>query len=276
MRNARRPLVVLALCGLSALSLSACGGRDYPVQNGLSTGNASGLAISRARTVHAECVAKSDHAVTLHYTARDGARLAGVGFGKGRTGILFANGSDLDLCSWMQTARTLAGRGYRVLLFDFAHAFGASQPPNTGSTDYGAEAIASVEILKKLGAKRIVLLGNDSGALALHLAAAAMGSAPPAAIVDMGSPLDFNDLHLIPVLARSTAPILYVASTGTGSYGQPPSVGRRILQAATGARDKQLVIVRNPYDPPQSEYFRFSWGKAAERAIFAFIDRYGR
>jgi hypothetical protein len=230
--------------------------------------------------VHSECVRPADRATALSYGAPDGSKIAAVTLGEGETGILFANGANLDICSWLPTARELAGKGYRVLLFDFAYSFSASQEPVGRAADFGVETLAGVKKLYELGARRIVLIGEDTGALAVHVAAALMDE-PPAAIVDLGSPLARNGVHVLPYLSRSPAPLLYVASRHTGPefYGQLPRVGRTILAAATRATEKKLVVADNvDGDPPLSDYFNrgYPWAKPIKRALFAFIDAHAR
>jgi hypothetical protein len=49
-----------------------------------------------------------------------GERLEAAVLGRGPTGVVLANESDLDLCAWLPFARTLSRQGVRVLLFDYA------------------------------------------------------------------------------------------------------------------------------------------------------------
>jgi pimeloyl-ACP methyl ester carboxylesterase len=233
-------------------------------------GNAASVAV-----VHPECVKKADKARSVSYSSSDGARLAGVSFGSGKVGIVFAPGHSLDLCTWMPAAREIARKGYRVLLFDFAGSFGASRPSATKPVDLAAELGASVARLKALGAKQVVLIGNEAGAHASHLAAASMNPAP-LAIVDMSSPVVFEGESVLPSLSRSKAPILYVAAKKPGHFGQSAAVGRRILAAATQAKAKKLVVAANPSDLNPPEYFRYAWGKPVKQAVLSWIAKYGK
>jgi pimeloyl-ACP methyl ester carboxylesterase len=81
--------------------------------------------------------------------------------GTGTTGIVLSNESDLPLCGWLPFARTLAGHGLRVLLYDYA----------TG--DPVGEATAAAGVLRHAGATRVLLGGASEGAKASILAAAA-------------------------------------------------------------------------------------------------------
>jgi pimeloyl-ACP methyl ester carboxylesterase len=233
---------------------------------------------SKAATapVHSDCVKKSDRATSLRYESSDGASLGGVSFGEGKVGVVFAHPKNQDLCSWLPLAREVARKGYRVMLFDFAYPFGASRASPSQAVDFGAEILASVEQVKKLGAERVVLLGGDVGGLFVHVAAASMEE-PPLAVIDMVGPLAWNGKHVLAYLPKSPAPILYVASKGVGYFGQPPAVGRRILAAATQAKAKKLVVAENKGSGPSpTDYFRYPWGKPVKKAILAWIAKFGK
>jgi hypothetical protein len=52
----------------------------------------------------------------------DSVAARGVLIGRGRAGVVLANQSDRNLCSWLPFARRLSRAGFRVLLFDYSTA----------------------------------------------------------------------------------------------------------------------------------------------------------
>ena len=90
-----------------------------------------------------------------------GGRLEGMVLGHGRTGVVLANQSDEDLCSWLPFARATAAQGLRVLAFDY------------GSGTPEREVAAAAGELRRRGATRIVLVGASEGAKAAIRAEAA-------------------------------------------------------------------------------------------------------
>jgi hypothetical protein len=65
------------------------------------------------------CVRSGPSAAIVKVRA-GGERLEAAVLGRGPTGVVLANESDLDLCAWLPFARTLSRQGVRVLLFDYA------------------------------------------------------------------------------------------------------------------------------------------------------------
>ena len=64
------------------------------------------------------CVRRSDRATVARFRSQDGVRLLGVVLGRGPAAVVLSHESDSTLCSWLPYGRTLARRGYRVLVFD--------------------------------------------------------------------------------------------------------------------------------------------------------------
>ncbi|HET7172220.1 MAG TPA: hypothetical protein VFI18_11325 [Gaiellales bacterium] len=149
--------------------------------------------------------------------------------GTGATAAVFTNESDLDLCSWLPFARSLARNGVRALLYDYRY-----------TTQHDALTVAREA--RRLGAKRVVLVGASVGARG-SLAAAA---GAPRGLVDAVVSLSAERVtregvpDLFPVVRHLRAPTLYVAArndpyaTGTDA----PQLYRR-----TAATRKRLVLV---------------------------------
>src|SRR5262249_13418723 len=137
-----------------------------------------------------------------------------------------ANESDLDLCSWLPFARTLAKQGFRVLLFDYA-----GGPPDD-------EVTAAANALRRLGATRIVLGGASEGAKAVILAAAAHPKLA-AAVVALAPERYLQGVDVEPAAAKLRMPTLVAVSRDDPySAGDAPDVERHV-----GSARKRLVTV---------------------------------
>jgi pimeloyl-ACP methyl ester carboxylesterase len=113
---------------------------------------------------------------TLWLTASDGTRLDGAELGEGSRGVVLLHESPADLCGWAPYAKTLARRGFHVLLVDL-RAFGLSQRgPYGGPRGARADVRGAVDELKRLGAKHVVVVGASYGGVVALVAAPALAS----------------------------------------------------------------------------------------------------
>lgn len=119
--------------------------------------------------------------------------------GRGATGVVLSNQSDRDLCAWLPFARMLTRAGYRVLLYD------------EGGLRPWTETAAAARALRRLGVRRVELVGASEGAKSSIMAAA--GGAPADALVSLSAERHFRDgTDVLPAAARLTVPILFVAA----------------------------------------------------------------
>jgi alpha-beta hydrolase superfamily lysophospholipase len=113
---------------------------------------------------------------TLWFTASDGTRLDGAELGEGSRGVILLHESPADLCGWAPYAKTLARRGFHVLLVDL-RAFGLShRGAYGGPRGARADVRGAVDELKRLGAERVVVVGASYGGVVALVAAPALGS----------------------------------------------------------------------------------------------------
>jgi pimeloyl-ACP methyl ester carboxylesterase len=96
---------------------------------------------------------------TLDAAGATGAPAARLG--SGRVGIVFANDSINDVCSWSAEARALAARGHPVAVFKASRGLEVDQAVTVGAALRAADA----------GARRVVLIGASVGARAVLQAA---------------------------------------------------------------------------------------------------------
>lgn len=104
------------------------------------------------------------------FRAQDGTRLVGHLYGRGRTAVVLAHAHPGNLCQWDSYAKRLARRGYRVLAFDFRN-HGRSQTRSGPNSRYATDIAAAVGVVRKTGARKVVLVGASFGGSAMLPAA---------------------------------------------------------------------------------------------------------
>src|SRR6266542_2818510 len=112
---------------------------------------------------------------TLWFRSADGTRLDGAVLGRGGRGVVLLHESPADLCDWAPYAKTLAARGFHVLLVDL-RGFGLSKGFPSGSRGARADVRGAVDELRSLGARRIALVGASYGGATAMVAAPVLGS----------------------------------------------------------------------------------------------------
>jgi pimeloyl-ACP methyl ester carboxylesterase len=180
----------------------------------------------------------------LHFRAADGTRLVGHRFGHGATAVVLAHQYGGDTCEWAPYAKRLASLGYTAIAFDL-RGFGRSQRRSgDAGFAYDKDLAAAVKLARKLGAKRVVLVGASIGANAVVVAGSEI--APPVdGVVSLSAPATFR-LDAVSAAKRLRVPVLYVA----GTFDEGGNYRRDALQLyrATAARDKSIEFT------PSSEH----------------------
>jgi pimeloyl-ACP methyl ester carboxylesterase len=147
---------------------------------------------------------------------------------------VFAHQVAGDRCQWLEFARELAGKGYRVLVFDM-RGYGASTGAANVRPDRDVAAAAAE--LRRRGAKRVVLVGASMGGTGV--VAAAPGIRPAVAgVVDLSGPVGFGGVNALVAAKKLKAPALFVAGRDDGDFAS----ATRALYKAAASKDKQLVI----------------------------------
>ena len=173
-------------------------------------------------------------ATNASFRTADGARLQGAVLGRGRTGVVFAHQVAGDRCQWLDFARELAGKGYRVLVFDM-RGYGASSGAANVRPDRDVASAAAE--LRRRGVRRVVLVGASMGGTGV--VAAAPGIRPAVSgVVDLSGPVGFGGVNALVTAKRLTAPALFVAGRDDGDFAS----ATRALYRAAASKDKQLVI----------------------------------
>jgi pimeloyl-ACP methyl ester carboxylesterase len=128
---------------------------------------------------------------------------AAARLGDGRTGIVFADDSDDDPCSWRTEAQTLASQGYAVAVF------------KAGGGDEARQALTIGRALqRRTGAERIVLIGASVGARAV-LQAGATHPEHVSGLVALSAErrINTNPSDLLPQVRTLRLPLLSVGSS---------------------------------------------------------------
>ena len=186
------------------------------------------------------CVTKAERTHVLRYRASDGIRLVGLELGRGRRGVVLAHGYGGNFCAWVGTARRLSRSGYHVLAFDLRN-HGSSAPASQEARyRIDRDVAASAGLLRRRGARTIVLMGSSMGASAV-IAGAAIASPPVDGVISLSSPATLALLDVEASARRVTSPTIFVAS----EFDRDFAADARKLYDASAASDKRLLIVRD-------------------------------
>jgi pimeloyl-ACP methyl ester carboxylesterase len=162
-------------------------------------------------------------------------KLAGIVYGSGKTGIVFAHQSDGTACDWMPYAKTVVKKGFRALAFDFG-GYGSSLL-NRG--DVVSDVVAAAAYLRATGVTRVILVGASMGGTAV-LAAAGRISPQVAGVVSLSSPSTFGTtVHALDAIPRLTMPLLLICGKDDVRF-----VGdvQAQYKAATRSSHRELVL----------------------------------
>jgi pimeloyl-ACP methyl ester carboxylesterase len=196
-------------------------------------------AAARPPRVVEDCLTKAERAHVLQYRASDGLRLVALELGRGRRGIVLAHGYGSNLCEWIGTERRLSRAGYRVLAVDLRN-HGSSAPARQEARyRIDRDIASSVAVLRRRGARTIVLMGSSMGASAV-VAGAALASPPVDGVVSLSSPASLSTLDVEAAARRVTAPTIFAA----GELDRDFAADARKLYDDSAAKDKRLAIVK--------------------------------
>jgi pimeloyl-ACP methyl ester carboxylesterase len=180
----------------------------------------------------------------LFFNAADGTKLVGHRFGKGSTAVILTHQSEGDLCDWLPYAKRLAARGYFVFPIDF-RGYGFSDVPAAGPYRYAQDIAAAVKAVRKLGKRKVFVVGASMGGIAAVVAGASV-SPPLAGVVSVSSPARFRGLDGIKAGPRLRVPVLYLAATADDNAGYDFSKDATALHRAAASKRKRLELLPGP------------------------------
>ena len=197
---------------------------------------ASSAGAAPQRAAH-DCVKGGE----LWFSAADGTRLVGHRFGKGTTAVILAHQSEGDLCDWLPYARRLAARGYFVFPIDF-RGYGFSDVPRAGPYRYAQDLAAAAKALRKLGKRKVFVVGASMGGIASVVAGASV-SPPLAGVVSVSSPARYRGMDGVKAGPRLRVPVLYLAATADDNAGYDFSQDATALHRAAASKRKRLALL---------------------------------
>ena len=177
----------------------------------------------------------------LFFNAADGTKLVGHRFGKGTTAVILTHQSEGDLCDWLPYAKRLAARGYFVFPIDF-RGYGFSDVPTAGTYRYTQDIAAATKELRKLGKRKIFVVGASMGGIAAVVAGANV-SPPLAGIVSVSAPARYRGMDGVKAGPRLRVPVLYLAATADDNGGYDFSKDAQAMFAKTATKDKRLELL---------------------------------
>jgi dienelactone hydrolase family protein len=212
-------------------------------------GGAPKTAPSPTPTPAAECIRDAEErAGGLHLPLADGHRLDGVVLGSGDTGVVFANQSNGDLCTWKSVyGDYLGGQGYRVLLFNYS------------GGDPGKDVLAGVEALRARGVRKVFLIGASMGGTAV-LYAAAHAQPAVAGVVDLSGPRVYSGVDASAAVTTMTVPAVFIAAAADSPFAKDT----QDMYAACTSTDKKLDV------EPGGEH---GWGLVNDK-VSAMIEQF--
>jgi pimeloyl-ACP methyl ester carboxylesterase len=230
---------VAAIILVVALAAACGGGRGDQASTGTiaETPSVSTSPTTTTVAIAMPCLRAAESTQVVRIPTSDGATLAGVVLGTGRTGLVLGHQLGSDLCEWLPQARAFAKAGYRVLVFDFA-GFGNSQPGPGSGGRVDTDVVAAAAELRRRGVDRIVLVGSSMGGTAV-LSAATRIRPPVAGVVSLSGPSGFGGVDAQAAMARLRVPVLFVV----GADDQPFQEQARLLYRAARVDDKRLLVV---------------------------------
>jgi pimeloyl-ACP methyl ester carboxylesterase len=178
----------------------------------------------------------------LWFYAGDGTKLVGHRFGKGTTAVILAHQSEGSLCDWLPYARRLASQGYFVFPVDF-RGYGFSQVRTGAAANrFPGDLAAATKALRKLGKRKVFLVGASMGGIASLVAAVNVSPAIDG-VVSISSPSQFRGMDALKSAPRLRVPVLYLAAADDDNAGYDFSRDAEAMHAASAAVDKRLEVL---------------------------------
>jgi pimeloyl-ACP methyl ester carboxylesterase len=194
----------------------------------------------------------------IHIRISGSFAVEGAVVGRGRAGVVLANQSDRNLCSWLSFARVLTRAGFRVLLFDYS------------GVDPQADVAAAAKDLHQLGASSVALMGASKGARAVLVAGSLRGVDASAVIsLSAESTGRTGPPRIAPFVRRLRVPILFVAARHDPWTGD----GRDTHELYRAARASSRRLVEVPGDAHGVELLEGARGKRVSGLVIAFLRR---
>jgi pimeloyl-ACP methyl ester carboxylesterase len=177
------------------------------------------------------------HGNRVRFRAADSTKLVGARYGRGQVAIVMAHQSDGTLCDWDRYAKRLAKLGYLAFPFDF-RSYGESQHRLSGTRRLAADVTAAVKAVRRLGAKKVFVVGASMGGTAVVVAAANTRPAVTG-VISVSGPATFGAVDALAAAKKLAVPALYLAGEGDVDF----ATDAQKLYDATASPDRTLKIL---------------------------------
>src|SRR5919201_1956798 len=165
----------------------------------------------------------------VRFRAADGTRLVGARFGTGTTAFVLAHQSNGDVCQWAPYARRLAALGYLAFPFDFRGHGDSQYRPYPASRRLAGDVSGAVKAVRRLDAKKVVLVGASLGGIAVIVAAANTRPAVDG-VISLSGPASYAGIDAVAAARRLRVPVLYLAGDNDDGF---TTDARTLYQATT-------------------------------------------
>jgi pimeloyl-ACP methyl ester carboxylesterase len=177
------------------------------------------------------------HGNRVRFRAADGTRLVGARYGRGQVAVVLAHQSDGTLCEWDGYARRLAKLRYLAFPFDFRN-YGESQRRRTGTQRLAGDVTAAVKAVRRLGAKKVFVVGASMGGAAVVVAAANVRPVVTG-VISVSGPATFGAVDALAAAKKLAVPALYLAGDGDVDF----ATDAQKLYDATASTDRAVHIL---------------------------------
>jgi pimeloyl-ACP methyl ester carboxylesterase len=200
------------------------------------------LALGSAPGTAHSCISGNE----VWFRAADGTKLVGHRFGGtkpgSRTAVVLAHMSVGDLCQWVPYARRLARQGAFVFPFDLrGHGFSEGR---VNQRRAAADVAAAVRAVRRLGARKVIVVGASLGGIAALVATPSIRPALAGVVAVSAPAVIAGQLDARPAVGRLQVPTLYVAAEEDQSPPYDFAADARALYEATATSEKRLEIVQ--------------------------------
>jgi alpha-beta hydrolase superfamily lysophospholipase len=184
------------------------------------------------------CTAKSGD---VRFRAADGTKLVGHRFGSGRTAVVLVHQRRGSMCQWVPYAKRLATLGYTAFALDLRGNGDSQVRAYPANQRYGGDVAAAVNVVRRLGARKVFLIGASLGGSAA-IGAAANTRPVVDGVVSVSAAADLAGAS--DAVSHVQVPSLFIAGADDTDFANDA----RRLYAASAAQDKTLEVLPGAYE----------------------------
>jgi alpha-beta hydrolase superfamily lysophospholipase len=177
----------------------------------------------------------------VRFSAADGTKLVGHRYGSGTTAVVLVHQIRGSICQWAPYAKRLAGLGYTAFALDLRGNGDSQRRAYPANQRYGGDVAAAVNAVRRIGARKVFVVGASLGGSAAISAAANTRPAVDG-VVSVSGAADLAGA--IDAVTRVQVPSLFVAGADDTDFANDA----RRLYAASNAKDKTLEVLPGAYE----------------------------